>query len=185
MNDKEIILLLKRDPSRGLYEAIEKYNRLVRTLVRRILPNRPADAEECVEDTFVNIWRRIDDIDPDTPYLKAYILRAARNIAITRYRQMKRSNTVSLDAVPEPIEIDIAEDVIETESNREIREAVMELEEPERGIFFRRYFLFESYKRIAQALRLSETQVKNTLYRKKSHLRKKLEERGISYETIG
>lgn len=185
MSDKEIILLLKARPSDGLYEAIQQYHRLVRTVVRRILHNHPADAEECVEDTFVNIWRQIDRIDPDTPYFKAYILGAARNIAITRYRQLHRNQTLSLESVPEPVEKDIAETILSNETNREVQQLVLEMDEPDRGIFFRRYFLFESYKQIAQALKLSEVQVKNKLYRKKLSLRKKLEERGILYEANG
>lgn len=183
MSDREIVRLLKNNPSEGLYEAIQKYNRLVFTIIRRILPNNPEDVEECVEDTFVNIWKRIDSVNPDAACFKAYLLGTARNIAITRYRQLRRSHTVPLDSVPEPMGEDIAGDVLKAETSREIQALVLEMEEPERGIFFRRYFLFESYQQVAQALGLSEGKVKNTLHRKKSWLRKKLEERGVIYET--
>lgn len=183
MSDKEIILLLKSKPSEGLYEAIKKYGQLVRTVIRRILPNNPEDVEECVEDTFVNIWQHIRHVESDTLLFKAYILSTARNITITRYRQIKRSSVVSLESVPDPVGDDVAEDVLKAESSRELQKTIMEMEEPDRGIFFRRYFLFESYKQIAHTLEISEVQVKNKLCRKKVWLRKKLEERGISYET--
>lgn len=185
MSDKEIILLLKQKPSEGLFEVIQKYNRLVRTVVRRILPNHHSDAEECVEDTFVNIWQHIDSIDPSTLLFKAYILSTARNLTISRYRQLKRNHLISLDAVSEPADRDMIETILQDETKNEIQKLVMEMEEPDRGIFFRRYFLFESYKQIAHALKLSEVQVKNKLYRKKACLRKKLEERGILYEANG
>lgn len=182
MSDRDIIRLLKDRPSDGLYEAIQKYNRVVRTIVRRILPNNHADAEECVEDTFISIWQHIDSIDPSAQFFKAYLLSTARNITITRYRQLKRRAAVSLDSVPEPSENNMVEMMLKEEACNEVQKLIMEMEEPDRGIFFRRYFLFESYKQIAHALRLSEVQVKNKLYRKKPFLRKKLEERGISYE---
>lgn len=185
MDDREIIRLLKKNPSEGLYEAIQKYNRLVRSIVQRILPNNPEDVEECVEDTFVNIWQNIHRFEPDTPYFRPYLLSIARNLAISRYRQMKRSDVVSLESVPEPVEEDIAGMVLQAESSRELREAMLEMEEPDRGIFFRRFFLFESYKQIASALKLSEAQVKNRLHRKKLWLRRTLEERGFCYEANG
>lgn len=172
MSDNEIIQLLKDKPSDGLYEVIQKYNRVIHAIVRRILPHHPADVEECVEDTFVNIWKNISRIDPDTPFFKAYILNMARNITISRYRQLKRKDEVSLESIPEPMENNIVETIIQAENNNEIQKLILEMEEPDRGIFFRRYFLFESYKQIAQALKLSEVQVKNKLYRKKSCLRK-------------
>lgn len=182
MNDRDLIQLLKKKPSEGLYEAILKYNRLVRGVVRRVLPSHPEDVEECVEDAFVNIWRNIDRIDPDTDTLKAYLLSTARNLAISRYRQLKRNRAASLETVPEPAEDDIADAILGEEAGKELQKLVVEMGEPDRGIFFRRFFLFESQKQIAEALKLSEVQVKNKLYRGKLWLRKKLEERGISYE---
>lgn len=182
MNDKEIILLLRDSPSKGLYEAIAKYSRLIRTVVRRILPNNPEDVEECVEDTFVNVWRHVDNIDLNNPNLKAYLLTTARNITITRYRQLKRRDVVSLECVPEPTEDDVSQTILDAETSRELKSLIMEMQEPDRGIFFRRYFLFETQKQIAQALELSEVQIKNKLYRGRLWLRKELEERGIPYE---
>lgn len=185
MSDHEIIKLLKNNPSEGLHEAIGKYSRLVRTIVRRILPYHAQDVEECVEDTFVSVWRHIGNVEAGAPFFKGYILRTARNIAISRYRQIRRNDTVPLDSVPEPIGGGVEECILEKDASRELEKLILQMQEPDRGIFFRRYFLFESYKQVAQAMGLSEVQVKNKLYRVKLRLRNQLEERGVSYEVNG
>lgn len=184
MNDKDIILLMKSRPSDGLYEAMKKYYALVRTVVGRILPHNPQDAEECAEDAFVNIWRCIDRIDPDTATFKGYLLSTARNIAITRYRQLRRGQVVSLEMLDLADEDNVIDSVLGAEATNALQLLIVELEEPDRGVLFRKYFLFESIRQIAQKTGLSEIQVKNKLYRGKQKLRKNLEERGISYEAI-
>jgi len=184
LDDRKIILLLKTKPSDGLYEAMQKYCVAVRSVVRRILPYHPQDVEECVEDTFVNVWRFIDSVDPDTKTLKGLLLSTARNIAITRYYRLKRSQVISLETLDLAGDEDIAETVLESEATKELQRLVIDMRKPDREIFFRKYFLFESLKQIGDKIGLDEVQVRNKLYYGSQKLRKQLEERGISYEEI-
>lgn len=184
MEDRQIILLLREDPSEGLRKAIEKYGGLVKTVVSRVLPYHAEDVEECVADTFVNIWKTAGRIDPDTGTFKGLLLCTARNTAINRYHQLRRRQVISLDTVDLVSDEDIAMTVISGEACRELQRLILEMGSPDKEIFFRKYFLFEKVREIAARLSLDEVQVKNRLYRGRQRLSKKLEERGVSYEAI-
>lgn len=184
LSDKEIISLLQENPSDGLYYAMKKYDRLVYTVISRILINNPQDVEECVEDTFVNIWRSIDKVDPNTDTFKGLILSAARNLAISRYRKLRKEQTVSINTIDVASNDNVAEMILSEEVTKELQLLMSEMKEPDRSIFFRRYFLFESLDEIADNCGLSYVQVKNKLYRGKKKLRKKLENGGRTYEAI-
>ena len=184
MEDKQIILLLKNKPSDGFYEAIQKYRAAVTAVIARVLPYHPQDVEECVADTFVNIWRFIDRIDEETRTFKGLVLCTARNIAINRYNQLKRRQVISMETLDLVSDEDIALAVQGAEATKELQKLIVEMREPDQEIFFRKYFLFEPVKDIAKRLELDEVQVKNKLFRGRQRLRKQLEERGISYEAI-
>lgn len=77
---------------------------------------------------------------------------------------------------------DVSDAVVDADATQALKELIVELEEPDREIFFRKYFLFEPLGLIAQKVGLDQAQVKNRFYRGKRKLRKRLEERGISYE---
>ena len=184
MEDSNIVLLLKNKPSDGLYEIIKKYRGFVAVIIGRILRGNQQDVEECIDDTFLSVWKAVGDAENDIKNLKGYLACTARNIAINRYRQLAKRNVVDID------DIDLAEEndlmlVFENKSNSiALQKLIAAMEETDREIFIRKYFLFEKVKDIARQTSLDEVQVKNRLYRGKQKLRKQLEERNVIYETV-
>ena len=184
MEDSSIVLLLKNKPSDGLYEMIKKYRSYVAAITGRVLRGNQQDIEECIDDTFLSVWRAAGDAENEIANLKGYLSCTARNIAINRYRQLARLNVIDID------EIDLAEEndmLLEFENKGNaiaLQELIAAMGEPDREIFIRKYFLFEKVKDIAIQTRLDEIQIKNRLYRGKQKLRIQLEERNIIYETV-
>lgn len=185
MEDKKIIRLLQSKPSIGLHEVISKYNAAVHGVVRSILRRNPEDVEECVADTFVQIWKVADRIDPNTDTFRGLLLGTARNLAINRYHQLKRQQVVPLDTFLELVgEEDVAVTVLGEDTTLELQELIKEMGPPDQEIFFRKYFLFDTIQEIAQHLGLDAVQIKNRLYRGRKRLKKELEERGNSSEVV-
>lgn len=183
MQDRELLALLRENPSEGLREIMRAWGGLLYTVAARILPGSPQDVEECVSDTLVNLWRSLDRLDGDVS-VKGYLLCIARNTAINRYHKLKRGNCVSLSVIDVPGGEDFTLRVLSDAESRQLQELVAALPEPGREMVIRKYFLFESYKEIAAGLDMSADNVKKQLYRSRQKLRTALEERGISVEAI-
>jgi len=168
-----------------LREIIDEYGGLLTAVVTRILKNRE-EAEECVADTFVSLWKNSENIKK-TESLKGYLLCIARNNAVNRYHSLRRQNCVSVDET-DGFEI-IADDdtellVVKNEFMDELQKLIMKLPEPNRDIFIMKYFLFEPVRDIAEKLGLSDVQVKDRLYRMRKQIKNNFEKRGIDYEEV-
>lgn len=179
MDDCEIVSLLKREPSRGLCEAVAKYRCYAAAIIGRVLGNRESDIEECVEDSFVSVWK-ISQSGEEIRSLKGCVAFAARNIAINRYKKLHREQAEDIDGLELPSEEDIVLDFENSSNARMVQTLVFSMDEPDREIFVRKYFLMESLKEIAKRTMLDEIQIKNRLYRGRMKLRRQLEERGVT-----
>ena len=179
MEDSEMIALLKSDPSRGLCEAVRKYRSYAAAIVGRVLGGSERDVEECVADAFVAVWKTVQS-ERGLRNLKGCIAYAARNAAINRYRKLTRERTVDIDEIYLPSGEDITLDFESGTDAVTVQELVYGLEEPDREIFVRKYYLMESVKEIAAQVGLEEIQIKNRLYRGRQKLKKQLEERDIT-----
>lgn len=71
-------------------ECLETYGGLVWSLARRFCP-RHEDAEDAVQDTFVDIWRNASRFDPAVASEATYVTMIARRRLIDRYRRSGRS----------------------------------------------------------------------------------------------
>ena len=78
-------------------ECLETYGGLVWSLARRFCPKHE-DAEDAVQDTFVDIWRNAERFDPEIASEATYITMIARRRLIDRYRRSGRApDTTVLD----------------------------------------------------------------------------------------
>lgn len=179
MEDCEIIPLLKSEPSRGIREAVQKYRSYAAAITARILGGNEQDVEECVSDAFAAVWK-IAQSSEEIRSLKGCIAIAARNAAINRWKTLRRERAADLDELELPSEEDIVLDFENSADALAVQELVACMDEPDREIFVRRYYLLESIREISRRTELDEIQIKNRLYRGRQKLRKQLEERDIT-----
>jgi RNA polymerase sigma-70 factor (ECF subfamily) len=77
-------------------ECLGQYGGLVWSLARRLCP-RHEDAEDAVQEIFVEIWRHAGKFDPEVASEATYITMIARRRLIDRYRRRRRDlDTASL-----------------------------------------------------------------------------------------
>ncbi|WP_163996406.1 sigma-70 family RNA polymerase sigma factor [Pyxidicoccus caerfyrddinensis] len=67
----------------------------------RLLPSR-ADAEEVLQETFLDVWRRAREFDPARGGLETWVTTIARTRAIDRLRSMGTATRVAEGATHEP-----------------------------------------------------------------------------------
>jgi len=70
-------------------ECLDRYSALVWSLARRFLSNY-ADAEDAVQEIFVEVWRTAERYDPDVSSEATFICTIARRRLIDRLRRRQR-----------------------------------------------------------------------------------------------
>ena len=179
-NDRQLILLLQNNPSQGLAEAMARYGAPVKRICAAILgPEDRQEVEEAVADSFVALWKGLDRYDPERP-LSAWLYGIARRTALERRRKLGRVLPFQeLDERLPGDDTDPADQAAERENARLLRQAVTELPPPDKEIFIRRYYLYETVNGIAARLGLPPKTVENKLCRGRQRLRRTLMERGV------
>lgn len=184
MDDSQIIALYWERSESAISETAEKYGRYCHYIAYNILNSDP-DAEECVNDTYLNVWNSIPPHKPNR--LSTFLGKITRNLALNRFEKMsavKRSSPQAdgvfhelRECIPDQAADDPEETLILKDSvNRFLRS----LPQQAMLVFLRRYWYFSSIDDIAADYHLSKSNVKVTLYRTREKFRAFLIEEGIA-----
>lgn len=132
-----------------------------------------AEAEDIVQETMIRVWNKRDEWD-GLESVEAYCLTVARNLAIDR-SEKKDSQTVELTPEVEqtPDASSPYDQLVNKERLKLVHRLVGELPEKQRLIMQLRDVEGKSYKEIADALRLTEEQVKVNLFRARQKVKQK------------
>ena len=75
--------------SLAVEECLQKYSGLVWSLARKLCPNH-ADAEDSVQEVFIEVWRHAGRFDPQVASESTFIGTIARRRLIDRFRRRRR-----------------------------------------------------------------------------------------------
>ncbi len=184
MEDKKIVELYWQRNEAAITETSAKYGNYCTAIAMNIL-GIPEDAEECVNDTYVNAWNSMPPYKPNV--LKTFLGRITRNLSFNRYkhnRAEKRGGGEVEVVLSELGECVSGAPSVEDELNRrELAKAIDDfldsLSEKKRDIFVLRYWYSESVSKIAKQFIMKEGAVSMTLNRLRADLRGYLYERGF------
>lgn len=132
MSDSVLPRIAAGDPA-AVPDCIARYGGLVWSLARRFLGN-PADAEDAVQDVFIELWKNASRYDPARSSEPTYITMIARRRLIDRKRRAGRAPAAH--ALPdEPVGPPARGDRIEIEDEASRAAAVLaELRDDERRV---------------------------------------------------
>ncbi len=183
MEDKDIIELYFSRNEAAIEETKQKYGGLCYRIAYNILSIHE-DSEECVSDTYMNVWGTIPPSRPEN--FRAFICRITRNISINRYRRLhsqKRYNGMDTmlselnDCVPSA---DNTEKEVEAKQLSEyISNWLDSLDDENCALFVRRYWFGESVKELAGRRGVSAERTAQRMLRLRKSLKKYLEQRGV------
>ncbi len=174
MDDERIVgLFLSRDEA--AIEAVrEKYGVLMFGVAKKITGSE-ADAEECVNDALLNLWRNIPPAVPRN--LRAYSCQVIRNLAFKRltYSLAKKrsvNSSVAFDGFEAVIFDGEAEARLENVDFSVLLDGFLRsLGTQSRVVFMKRYFFMDSIDEIARDLNMSQSKVKSLLWRARNKLK--------------
>ena len=183
LKDHEIVELFFERSEQAITELILKYGRAVRAVVFNILGN-PQDAEECQNDTYLQVWNNIPPARPD--HLGAYVCRIARNVSLKRYHadsaQKRNSHyDVALQELEETIPaLSTVETVYDAkELTGYLNRFLKSLDASDRYLFLRRYWYGDSITEIARKLNMTPHAASVRLFRLRQKLLKLLQKEGM------
>lgn len=184
MNDKEIIELYWKRDETAIAATADTYGNYCFRIAYNILHNHE-DADECVNDTWLNAWKSMPPHKPNR--LSTYLGKLTRNLSLNRYAlrtaQKRGMGQVELALSeleacvpsrngPEQI-IDemVLVNAVETFLHAQPRTA--------RKIFVGRYWYLYPIRDLAGAYKMSESKVVSLLFRMRNNLKLHLEKEGI------
>ena len=184
MDDKLIIDLYWARSESAVSKTAEKYGNYCFSIAVNILQNQ-ADAEECVNDTYLKAW---EAIPPQRPgILGSFLGKITRNLALNKYQEQRTKKRgggeVSLllseleDCIPSLSTVESEHDsniVVEA-----INSCLISMNSESRNVFVRRYWYADPVKAIAARFQMSESKVKSMLFRARKTLKAHLEKEGV------
>ena len=156
------------------HDILPLKNIIFRTALRIVL-NRE-EAEDIVQDTLIKLWQRREDLG-QVAHLESFALASARNLALDRKAKMESRN-VSFDNEthdrPDHGQTSVEHDLMHRESSNAIAQIINSLPEKQRMVIHLRDIEGKSYTEIAEALNISQSDVKVTLFRARNALKEKI-----------
>lgn len=187
LREAELVRRAKGGDLDAFQELVAQHERRIYTLARRIV-GQEQDAEDVTQQAFLSALENLSAFREEAGFA-TWLTRIATHAALKVLRKRKGLPTVSLEAATEPqgedetiphpeFIADWRENperlAARNETRRLIEEALEELDERHRLVFLLRDVEGLSVKETAEALRLSEANVKVRLLRARLQLREHL-----------
>ena len=136
MIDARLVNLLKYNPSKGLEIAVQQYSGLVKTIVVRIIGyDKQQDVEETVSDVFVELWKSINNFDPEKGKLKNYIISIARFVSLNAYnRKILKHELIPLEEDELEFDMDLDNEVSKSINKEIIKDTINNLPYPDKDM---------------------------------------------------
>lgn len=184
MEDLQIIDLYNRRDESAITETAKKYGAFCQRIAYNIL-TIDADAEECVNDTYLQAW---NSIPPQQPVrLGAWLGKVVRNAAINlwnknhrkkRYAGMEQLFSELEDCILSPVTVE--HEIEEKELTLFLDTWLASLPKTDRVLFMRRYWNGETLNFLAKEYGITPKKMAKRMYRLRQNLRSALEKEGYS-----
>lgn len=183
MDDAKIIEMLLTRNEQAIQSIDHVYGKRLFVLANRVLNNRE-DAEESVNDTYLETW---ESIPPQKPtYFYGFLAAICRHLSLNRLdwklAAKRNANVVTLTQEMELcIPDSIQEAKMEAGEIRRALESFLEtLPHESQLIFLRRYLYMDTVSEIAQRYQIKESKIYTQLHRTRMKLRQYLEKEGVA-----
>jgi RNA polymerase sigma-70 factor (ECF subfamily) len=184
MDDSKIVQLYWDRDERAIPTTADKYGGYCTAIAKNILGNRE-DAEECVNDTYLNAWNSMPPHRPSV--LSTYLGKITRNLSYNRYKHItadKRGGGELPAVLDELADCVSSKENLEQELDRQelvraIDAFLDTLPRDKRSIFLCRYWYTDSISEIADRHGMTAGTVSMTLNRLRGKLHDYLMERGF------
>ncbi len=171
LSDAECVAASRRGDHQAFGQLIQRYQALVYRFLYHFTGNA-GDAEDLTQETFLNLYRKLDLHDPKRKF-SAWLVTMARNLAVSQHRR-RMPTPLAPEIVAEAIR-DVLPGPESTllwqETANELHLAIRKLPEDLREAVIFRYLLDLQINEIAGLLDLPEGTVKSRVFKARQELR--------------
>ncbi|MCK9408714.1 MAG: sigma-70 family RNA polymerase sigma factor [Bacteriovoracaceae bacterium] len=182
--DAALIAKVKNGDERAFTQLVKKYEQTVWGFAFKLCRDKQK-AEESFQDTFINVFRKIDQFDSRSKFSTWLYTIVANNCLMHRRKRKLDGLLESFDEAPDVENSEVQKQLaawddspIETMMNKELRErmdaAIQELPDEYKVVFVLRDLEDRTAEETAKILKLSVPAVKSRLRRSRIFLRHKL-----------
>jgi len=168
LTEEKALRELKAGSEVALEWFIEAYTPYVTTIIHNIIGSfmDMSDVEEVAADVFYKFWENAETVHSP----KGFLGTVARNLAKNKCRQMGydlplEEEILLVDEITPEMEIE------KKELNRAVKLAVLGLPQPDKEIFLRFYYYYQTMDVISQEMHINLSTVKTKLRRGRMRLR--------------
>ena len=184
MDDTRIVQLYWDRDEQAIPATADKYGAYCTSIAKNILGSHE-DAEECVNDTYLNAW---NSMPPHRPgILSTFLGKIVRNLSFNRYKHntADKRGGGEVPAVLDELS-DLVSDKDDVEQEIDHKELITTIDTflgtlpaDKRGVFVRRYWYFDNVSEIASRFGMTENNASVTLNRIRQQLHNYLLKRGF------
>jgi RNA polymerase sigma-70 factor (ECF subfamily) len=182
-SDVELLHAVARGDEAALARLYDAYRVILFGLLVRILNSRE-EAEDILQDVFIQVWRRAKDFDEKRGRPFTWLVTLARSRAIDRLRQLGARQRLATGAAQEQTEnvSDALSDTIRVAQRETVRQALAELPAEQRQTLVLAYFEGLTQSEIAAKLNAPlgtiKTRMRSGMIKLRALLGKQLENFG-------
>ena len=173
--DDNISELLKKDLHKGFQLVVERYSSRLYWHIRRLVILHE-DADDALQNTFINAWRSIGDFRSESS-LYTWLYTIATNEALALINKRKKNATISLDEVGDFFASSHEGNTWfdGDEAQVKLQNAILKLPEKQRIVFNLKYFEEMTYEEMSRVLKTSEGALKASYHHAVKKIEKMLE----------
>jgi len=141
ISDVDILHAIARGDEHALAQLYDRYRLILFGLVMRILNSRE-EAEDVLQEVFIQVWRRASDFDELRGRPFTWLVTLARSRAIDRLRSLASRERVATASVSDPTEAvsDAADDAFRSEQRGVVASALKQLPDEQKITLVLAYF---------------------------------------------
>ena len=143
VSDVELLHAVARGDEAALARLYDAYRVILFGLLVRILNSRE-EAEDILQDVFIQVWRRAKDFDEKRGRPFTWLVTLARSRAIDRLRQLGARQRLTMGAAQQQEQTenisDALTDAVRAEQEAVVRQALAELPQEQRQTLVLAYF---------------------------------------------
>jgi len=184
MEDQQIIRLYFDRNESAIQETDSKYGKQLH-LLSVLITEDQRDAQECVNDTYLETWNRIPPHKPEHLYPFLAKITRHKSIDLCRHNRAQKRRVILVELTAEletclPSPIDIQSTVDQRFLQESINRFVRGLDRHSQYLFIRRYFFAEPISVIAGTTGKSPVSITSRLHRLRQKLKNHLSKEGIT-----
>lgn len=171
MTERKALKELRKGSEEALGWLISQYTPYVTTVIYNIIGTYmdTADIEEVAADVFFTLWENAAAVTS----VKGYLGTVARNKAKNKLRELKTELPL-MDQILIVDGLDLEMLAEEKELSAAVKRAVMAMPQPDREIFLRFYYYYQTLDDISAEMEINLSNVKSKLRRGRAKLKKTL-----------